>query len=66
MREYLKEFSEYLSDVKKSSANTIESYVRDVRAFLSYAEINSVDISSASSDEIKQYIGYLERIGKNP
>lgn len=65
MREYLKEFSEYLSDVKKSSANTIESYVRDVRAFLSYAEINSVDISSASSDEIKQYIGYLERIGKN-
>lgn len=65
MQEYLKGFSEYLSDVKKSSPNTIESYVRDVRAFLSYSEINSIDITLVSADEIKQYIEYLERIGKN-
>lgn len=65
MRDYLKDFSEYLSAVKRSSANTIESYVRDVRVFLSYAEINSLDVIKTTSDEVREYINYLERLGKN-
>lgn len=65
MRDYLKDFSEYLDTVKKSSANTIESYVRDVRVFLSYAEINSLDVLKLVSSDIKEYINYLERLGKN-
>lgn len=64
MRDYLKDFEVYLQTVKKSSANTIESYVRDVRSFLSYADVNSLKLFEASSDEIKLYIDYLERMGK--
>lgn len=65
MRDYLKDYSEYLSTVKRSSNNTIESYVRDIRAFLSYSEINSLDIITVTSEDIKEYLDYLERIGKN-
>ena len=65
MRDYLKDYSEYLSTVKRSSNNTIESYVRDIRAFLSYSEINSLDIIAVTSEDIKEYLDYLERIGKN-
>lgn len=64
MTEYLKNFTEYLNSVKKSSANTIESYVRDVRVFLSYAELNSLDILILSADDINKYIDFLKLKGK--
>lgn len=64
MRDYLNEFTDYLKTVKKSSANTIESYVRDIKAFLSYAEINSLDILILSADDIREYINSLEKKGK--
>ena len=49
MRNYLNDFSLFLSETKKSSKNTVESYVRDIKAYLSYAEINSVNINKVSS-----------------
>mgnify|MGYP004525205459 FL=1 len=64
MRDYLKEFTDYLTSVKKSSSNTIESYVRDIKAFLSYADINSLDILILSSDDLKDYLSSLEKKGK--
>ena len=65
MTEYLKDFKEYLFTVKKSSSNTIESYVRDVRSFLSYSQVNFTSFSSVNSDDIKTYIDTLEKSGKN-
>lgn len=64
MRDYLNEFTEYLTSVKKSSANTIESYVRDIKAFLSYADINSLDILILTSADINDYLKTLEKKGK--
>ena len=65
MTEYLKDFKEYLFTVKKSSSNTIESYVKDVRSFLSYSQVNFTSFSSVNSDDIKTYIDTLEKSGKN-
>ena len=65
MRDYLTEFTEYLTKVKKSSKSTIESYVRDNKAFLSYAEVNSVNLEKADDTQISKYIESLKKKGKS-
>lgn len=65
MRDYLTEFTEYLTQVKKSSKSTIESYVRDNKAFLRYAEVNSVNVEKASDEDIKKFIDSLKKSGKS-
>ena len=65
MRDYLTEFTEYLTKVKKSSKSTIESYVRDNKAFLSYAEVNSVNLEKADDAQINKYIESLKKKGKS-
>ncbi len=65
MRDYLTEFTEYLISVKKSSKSTIESYVRDNKAFLRYADVNTVNLESISDTEIKTYIDTLSNKGKS-
>ena len=64
MRNYLNDFSLFLSETKKSSKNTVESYVRDIKAYLSYAEINSVNINKVTKDDINTYLENLKNIGK--
>jgi len=64
MKEYLKDFTDYLNHVKKSSKNTIDSYVRDVRVFLSYVDINSLSLKKTTSDDINSYLNYLKNLGK--
>ncbi len=64
MKEYLKDYSDYLSQIKRSSKNTIDSYVRDVRVFLSYTDVNSLSLKKVNSDSIKDYLKYLENLGK--
>lgn len=60
MKDYLSEFRSYLSLIKKSSANTVESYVRDISKFSDFAYQNNVtDITSVSSDFIEKYIAYI-------
>lgn len=65
MRDYLTEFTEYLTKVKKSSKSTIESYVRDNKAFLGYAEVNSVNLEKADDAQINKYIDTLKKKGKS-
>ena len=64
MKEYLKDFTDYLNHVKKSSKNTIDSYVRDIRVFLSYIDLNSISLKKANSENINDYLNYLKQLGK--
>lgn len=64
MRDYLKDYTDYLNQVKKSSSNTVDSYVRDVRVFLSYVDLNSLVLKKVSPNDIKSYLNYLESLGK--
>ena len=49
MKSYAREFEIYLKDIKKSSSNTLESYLRDVNQFASYCDENKIEI-----DELKR------------
>ena len=55
-REYIDDFSRYLSIDRSYSDNTVESYIRDIRYFLDYINKNIIDINSK---DIEEYITYL-------
>ena len=49
-KEYIDDFSDYLKIDKNYSANTIESYIRDIRNFLEYTDKEILDISKRDID----------------
>lgn len=60
------DFGKYLSSQKRSSENTVQSYIRDVGQFLSYcrhtAGINYISVNSA---DLEDYLSHLSAIGKS-
>ena len=59
-------FENYLKTEKKSSKNTLESYLRDVGQFLSYCKMNEInEISHVDTTVINKYFEYLSAIGKS-
>ena len=49
-KEYIDDFGDYLRIDKNYSANTIESYIRDIRNFLEYTDREILDISKKDID----------------
>lgn len=66
MKAYIKEFEVYLKEIKKSSSNTLESYVRDISQFSVFCEnLKLRTSSSVKPDHITQYIDILLKNGKS-
>lgn len=60
-------FINYMSTVKRSSRNTIESYKRDLEAMKEYFYgQNITDVDKITGTSINSYVLYLERLGKSP
>ncbi len=64
MSDYLSRYNDYLTDVKKSSKNTVDSYLRDIRGYLDYLLDCQVSPAKAGKDEISKYLDKLHKIGK--
>ena len=62
MLDLIKAYENYLTKVKKASANTISSYLRDIRQF---AEWLTVDVLEADQLNISQYLQFMERDGRS-
>ena len=66
MNFFLDIFSEYLLNEKKSSENTIESYMRDVNHFVTYcAEKKIQSACDADSAVLNNFLTYLTTLGKS-
>ncbi len=66
MQDYIFEFEEFLKTEKKSSQNTLESYLRDIGQFSVFCFSNKInDTVSVKSDTIKKYFEYLTVLGKS-
>ena len=66
MKAYIKEFEVYLKEIKNSSSNTLESYIRDISQFSSFCEELKLRASSSiKQTHISQYIDNLSRMGKS-
>ncbi len=65
-QECLQLFESYLRDEKKASANTLSSYLRDVRQYGDYLELHmDCTIVDATEEEAGEYIKWLKSNGKS-
>ena len=66
MKDFLDGYKVYLTDVKKTSANTIEAYIRDVTQFIDYCTANNIHtITKIDESFIRKYVDYLSFLGKS-
>ena len=66
MEKQLNLFFGFLENEKKVSSNTLQSYKRDLKQFAKYLEENEENYNQLTDEEIKEYIKYMEKIGKKP
>ncbi len=67
MKAYINEFEIYLKEVKKSSSNTLESYLRDISQFSVYCDnLKLRSVSSVKPIHITDYLQSLTKSGKAP
>ncbi len=66
MQDYILDYENYLKNVKKSSSNTLESYLRDIGQFSSYCCLNGIKtLNSVDFDVVNKYFQYLTSYGKS-
>lgn len=66
MLDLVRAYENYLTKVKQASANTVSSYMRDIRQFSQWLnESEETDILDASQFNISTYLSHLENDGKS-
>lgn len=66
MLDLVRAYENYLSKVKQASANTVSSYMRDIRQFSQWLSDNEeTDILDATQLNISAYLTHLENEGKS-
>lgn len=64
--EYYASFRDYLCDVKRSSENTVSSYLTDLNAFFAYLSSRAIsDALAVTSETVNDYVADLKRKGKS-
>ena len=59
-------YENYLTKVKQASANTIASYMRDIRQYSEWLRVTgNVDVVDASQVNISDYLAHLEEEGRS-
>lgn len=66
MLDFIHAYENYLTKVKKASGNTVSSYMRDIRQYVQWLESHEeLDVLNASQVNIREYLGYLQSLGKS-
>lgn len=65
MNQLLKAYEEHLVQVKHASANTVSSYMRDLRQFASYLDQTKIELARVERQNIEAYMHHLHEIGKS-
>lgn len=66
MNDYYSMFSEYLAVQKPNSANTRDSYLRDIMHFLEFLSNNDVMPLDANEAVIQEYVAHLHELKRSP
>ena len=56
----LKDFENYLKNVRKYSINTVNSYLSDINIFLEYLKESKINYKDVNRDVIRTYLKYLD------
>lgn len=65
MLDLIQAYENYLTKVKQASANTVASYMRDVRQFSGWLSAERIDILDVTQENISAYLTYLQQQGKS-
>ena len=66
MLDLIHAYENYLTKVKQASANTVSSYMRDIRQFSEWLTISEqIDVVDASQLNISQYLAKLQDEGRS-
>ena len=66
MLDLVSAYEKYLTKVKQASANTVASYMRDIRQFSAWLRENeNVSVEDATQLDISNYFAYLEEEGRS-
>ena len=63
--EHLPGYEQWLTTEKKAASNTLSSYLRDVRQYLTYLDANDIAPERVGQRVLEQYIKYLTAQGKS-
>ncbi|MDD6024420.1 MAG: site-specific tyrosine recombinase XerD [Oscillospiraceae bacterium] len=66
MNTFFSAYEQYLANEKHASANTISSYMRDLRQFASYAADRQLHAGNVTQTQISTYLDFLAGLGKSP
>ena len=65
MNTYIEDYTSFMTDVRHKSANTVESYKRDITQYITFLDETGVpDASAATKTTILSYMLYLQKNGK--
>lgn len=66
MIDFISAYEHFLLNIKRSSENTVTSYMRDIRQFASYAEEElDVPLNDISGDQVSGYMAWMTGHGKS-
>ena len=66
MLDLIRAYENYLTKVKQASANTVSSYMRDIRQFADWLQAGEgIDVIDAAQLNINGYLSYLENDGRS-
>ena len=66
MLDLIQAYENYLVKVKQASANTVSSYMRDIRQFSLWLETDiGVGILGVTQEDVRHYLEHLQSIGKS-
>lgn len=63
--DYLPGYEEWLATEKKAAPNTLSSYLRDIRQFLTYLSADGMEPERATQRTLEQYVKHLAAQGKS-
>jgi len=64
MEKLIQDFVTYLEKDKGVSANTLQSYARDIKQFRDYIDLENLNLSQISQDDIDRYMKHMQKKGK--
>lgn len=66
MLDLIQAYENYLTKVKMASANTVCSYIRDIRQYAEWLQrYAGIDLAESSQEQIKEYLQFLQDQGKS-
>ena len=64
MEKQIKLFLQFLENEKRASANTLQSYKRDIVQYQEYINENDINYLKVDSDDLNSYFEYLKKQGR--